>query len=46
MAATGFLLVTSLKMETGCLGAGLDRFGFRIETKFKTSAVFWHQRGD
>lgn len=35
MAATGFLLVTSLKMETGCLRAGLDRLSFHIENKIQ-----------
>lgn len=35
LAATGFLLMTSLKMETGCLRARLDRFSFHIETTFK-----------
>ncbi|TKS85964.1 Pyridoxal kinase [Collichthys lucidus] len=39
LAATGFLLVTSPKMETGSLRAGLDRFGFHIETKFKMTPV-------
>lgn len=38
LAATGFLLMTSLKMETGYLRAGLDRFSFYIETEFKMSA--------
>lgn len=35
LAATGFLLVTSLKMETGCLRAGLHRLSFHIENKIQ-----------
>lgn len=45
LAATGFLLVTSPKMETGSLRAGLDRFGFHIEANFKMPPV-WHHNGD
>lgn len=39
LAATEFLLTTSLKMETGSLRAGLDRFSFHIEMNFKTGEI-------